>query len=196
VKVTNDVGSVFTYEKFLQTGNYNIYDFQQMVNAICSQFFNLTYKPNKNKWYYDVGSTSYNTVSIVCSKYNYKYFGVAADTIVDVLYLNIPLYSNLINMNNFSLIVVKILGLVEISKCLDNFNENGVNDGDVCAIINRQDNNVGSLINWTDNNQSFLKKIENAEINQLTFKFYNEFNEELIDLSDWVITMKIIISKK
>jgi hypothetical protein len=36
----------------------------------------------------------------------------------------------------------------------------------------------------------------NNEINELTFKFYNEYNQELTDLNDWVITLSIIIKHR
>jgi hypothetical protein len=98
-------------------------------------------------------------------------------------------------MNNFSLIVIKVLGLVEQNKCIDNFNKT-INKGDTACIINRQDVQVGALINWTSLNNSFMKKISNLEINQLTFLFYNEFNQILTDLNDWVLTLQLIIEKK
>jgi GTP-binding protein len=68
--------------------------------------------------------------------------------------------------------------------------------GDICAIVNRQDVAVGALINWTDNNNSFIKKINNIEINSLNFKFSNELGEELTDINDWLLTLQITIQKK
>ncbi len=41
-----------------------------------------------------------------------------------------------------------------------------------------------------------MKKISNLEINQLTFLLYTEFNNQLLDLNDWVLTLQIIIQKK
>jgi hypothetical protein len=98
-------------------------------------------------------------------------------------------------MNNFSLIVIKVFGLVEAIKSIDNFNPS-ITRGDVSAIINRQDTSVNALINWVDINNSFTKKIHNTELNQLTFSFYNEYNQLLEDLDDWLIIIKITIKKK
>jgi hypothetical protein len=55
---------------------------------------------------------------------------------------------------------------------------------------------VGALINWTDNNNSFIKKINNIEINSLNFKFSNELGEELTDINDWLLILQITIKKK
>ena len=98
-------------------------------------------------------------------------------------------------MNNFSLIIIKVIGLVEQNKSIDNFNTK-MNKGDTSAIINRQDISINALINWVDISKSFMKKKNNNEINQLTFQFYNEFNDLLYDLNDWLLCFQIIIKKK
>jgi hypothetical protein len=98
-------------------------------------------------------------------------------------------------MNNFGLIVIRVLGLVEQIKSIDNFNRS-VNRGDTACIISRQDTAVGALINWSSINNNYMKKISNLEINQLTFLFYNEFNSLLTDINDWVLCIQIIIQKK
>ena len=70
------------------------------------------------------------------SIYNYKYFGLKPDIYNEILFpINgIGTYSNIINMNNFSLIVIKVLGLVEQNKTLDNFNSS-ISRGDVCGLV-------------------------------------------------------------
>ena len=103
--------------------------------------------------------------------------------------------SSIINMNNFMLVVIRVLGLVEQNKSIDNFSKS-INRGDTGLIINRQDTPVGGLINWTAINNSFMKKISNLEINQITFLFYNEYNSLLTDIDNWVMTLQIIIKKK
>ena len=60
-------------------------------------------------------------------------------------------------MNNFLLVVIRVLGLVEQNKSIDNFNKT-INRGDTALIINRQDTPVGGLINWTAINSKILKK--------------------------------------
>ena len=39
-------------------------------------------------------------------------------------------YSGLINLNNFSLIVIKVIGLIEKNKCIEKFNST-INRGDI-----------------------------------------------------------------
>ena len=98
-------------------------------------------------------------------------------------------------MNHFSLLVIKVLGLIEENRTLDNFNKS-VNRGDICTLINRHGTAVNALINWTDINNTFKKKICNTEINSLNFIFTDEFNNILYDLNDWLITLTISIKKK
>ena len=44
--------------------------------------------------------------------------------------------------------------MIEQNKTLDNFNTS-ISRGDVCALVNRQDTPINSLINWSDINQTF-----------------------------------------
>ena len=201
ISVRTDQDMTFTYNMTLETGNYDIYEFQTMVNSLCSAYFTITYNKNKNKWNYVKEISLLNAlVRIIPNTYNASYFGMTANIMTEInvitAYSNgIGTLSNIINMNNFSLIVIRILGLIEENKSIDNFNKS-ITKGDTCCIINRQDVAVGAVINWTAINNSFLKKISNLEINQLTLQFYNEFNQLLTDIDDWVITLQLIIEKK
>jgi len=196
IKFSYDVGTVFQ-EFIIETGNYNIQDFMETINSLCSPFFTMEYNEKKNKWNYKKHSSITNSIYLIPNKYNSSYFGLIPDFENEILAPtnNIGTYSNQINMNNFSLIVIKVFGLVEPIKSIDNFNSS-ITRGDVSAIINRQDTSVNALINWVDINNSFTKKIHNTELNQLTFSFYNEYNQLLEDLDDWLIIIKITIKKK
>jgi hypothetical protein len=198
---SEDIPFIFYFD--LETGNYDIYEFQQAVNNLCSDYFTITYNANKNKWIYKVADKNYNELFIKPSKYNYKYFGLKPDEYNYIyfngvysngVYSNVY-YSNIINLNNFSLIVIKVLGLVEQNKTLSNFNTS-ISRGDVCALVNRQDNNINSLINWSDINKTFRKKICNTELNSLNFIFTDEYNNLLLELNDWLICLSITIKKK
>ena len=125
--------------------------------------------------------------------YNTKYFGLTENIWTELTMTN--LLSKQINLNNFGLIVIKVLGLVESNKTLDNLNKN-ISSGDVYALVSRQDNAVNSLINYIDYNGTFKKKICNNEINYLNFIFTDEYNNLLLDINDWLITMTITIKKK
>ena len=199
IKIIID-GVSTTYTSILENGNYNIEEFQNIITEEFNQYASITYDAKKNKWNYIKTMTPEDTpytFFIMPTIYNYKYFGLNPDIYNEILtpIEGIGTYSNIINMNNFSLIVIKVLGLVEQNKTLDNFNSS-ISSGDVCALINRQDSNINSLINWSDNNKTFRKKICNAELNQLTFLFTDEFNNLLIELNDWLITMNITIKPK
>jgi hypothetical protein len=67
---------------------------------------------------------------------------------------DIGTYSKIINMNNFSLITIKIIELIEENENIDNFNS--LLCGDIGAIVNRQDLAVGALFNWTVKNLHLL----------------------------------------
>jgi hypothetical protein len=197
IKVRTDQDVSFTYNFTIDEGNYNIYEFMNIINELAKDYINISYNERKNKYRYTSTQPINNQVFLQPNKYNYKYFGYPADVYTEILTEQVQSdkYSNIINMNNFSLIIIKVIGLVEQNKAIDNFNTT-INKGDCSAIINRQDNAVGSLINWTDINKSFIKKIQNNEINQLTFQFYNEYNELLEDVNEWLICFNIIIKKK
>lgn len=196
IKVRTDQDITFTYNFNIDDGNYNIYEFQEAVNNLCSNYFIIEYNEKKNKWNYKAIDIN-NIISIKPTIYNYKYFGLNPDTynVISYPYNGIGTYSNIINMNNFSLIIIKVLGLVEQNKTLDNFNSS-ISGGDVCAFVNRQDTTVNAVINWSDINQTFRKNICNTELNQLTFLFTDEFNNILYDLNDWLLTINITIKKK
>jgi len=197
IKVRTDQDITITYNFELDTGNYDIYNFMSSVNSLCSNFFTMSYNEKKNKWNYTSNQPINITVYLIPNIYNCKYFGLTPNINNEILPAinGIGTYSNIINMNNFSLIVIKLIGLVEQNKTIDNFN-NSLNRGDIVCLVNRQDTNIGALINWTDLNKSFIKKINNIEINSLNFKFTNEFGDVLTDLGDWLITLQITIKKK
>jgi hypothetical protein len=197
IKVVNDYDITNIYDFEIETGNYDIYEFMKAINNLCSNYISIEYNEKKNKWnyknVYDINADIY----LIPNKYNASYFGLKADDNNEILYPfnNDGTYSNIINMNNFSLIIINIIGLINENMNIDNFNNN-ISRGDISAIINRQDVAVGALINWNDNNSSFIKKISNNEINYLNFKFSNEYGDELKDINDWLITLSIIIKKK
>ena len=126
--------------------------------------------------------------------YNSKYFGLTENVWNLISYIGGE-YSKQINLNNFGLIVIKVLGLVESNKTLDNLNKN-ISSGDIYALITRQDAAVNSLINWIDYNGTFKKKIGNNEINYLNFIFTDEYNNLLLDINDWLLTLTITIKKR
>ena len=197
IKVITDYDMTFIYDFEIETGNYDIYNFMTAINFLCSPFCTMEYNEKKNKWNYKKKSGITDSVYLIPNKYNASYFGLNPDYDNEILTPanDIGTYSNIINMNNFSLIIIKIIGLIEENKNIDNFN-NSVCRGDIGAIVNRQDVAVGALINWTDINNSFVKKINNIEINSLNFKFTNELGEELYDINNWLISLQITIRKK
>lgn len=196
--IINGVSTIYT--SILENGNYDIFEFQNIITEEFNQYASITYDKKKNKWNYIKTMTPQETpytFFIMPTIYNYKYFGLKPDIFTEIpLATNdIGLYSNMINMNNFSLIIIKVIGLIEQNKCIDNFNST-ISRGDTACIISRQDTAVGAQINWTAINNSFMKKISNREINQLNFQFFNELNMSLTDLDDWVMCLQIIIKKR
>jgi hypothetical protein len=184
----------FTYNFILEEGNYNIEEFEKLINTTCIQYLEIKYDHHKNKWLYTSKEVINNEVSIMPTTFNSKYFGFPAD--VWTLLPNVGgILSNQINLNNFGLIVIKVLGLIQQNRTLDNLNKT-ISSGDICALISRQDTAVNALVNWIDYNKTFMKKIANTEINYLSFIFTDEYNNLLYELNDWLITMTITVRKK
>ncbi len=69
-----------------------------------------------------------------------------------------------INLNNFGLIEIKVIGLIQENRTLNNVNQN-ISCGDICALVSRQDVGVNALVNRVDNNKTSIKKIANTEMN-------------------------------
>lgn len=199
IKVKTDVDITFTYNLTLETGNYDIFEFENMVNNICSNYFSITYNKNKNKWNYIKNPLIINSeVILIVNSYNSSYFGLPAfvNNFINAVSIDgIGTQSSMINLNNFGLIVIKVIGLIELNKTLDNLNKN-ISSGDIAALVSRQDAAVNSLINWVDYNGTFKKKIGNNEINYLNFIFTDEYNNLLLELNDWLICLSITIKKK
>jgi hypothetical protein len=188
-------GGTMVQPFIIENGNYNIYEFEEIINYLCEPFFAIKYDSKKNKWNYirNVNVSVGDSIYIIPNEYNYKYFGLSADVETEIIVDSV--LSNQINLNNFGLIVIKVMGLIETNRTLDNLNKN-ISSGDIYALISRQDNIVNSLINWQDFNGTFKKKIANNEINYLNFIFTDEYNNLLIDMNDWLLTMTITIQKK
>jgi hypothetical protein len=192
----DDSTDIETYFNFtLETGNYNCHEFAEAVNSKCSNYFTMTYDAKKNVFLYTqnpliIGESIY----IQPNTYNYKYFGLNPN-----LYTNIvlPVNSSIINMNYFSIVVIKIIGIVSNNKTIDNFtNNSSIASSDIFAIIPRQDAPINSLINFTDVNNAFMYKIQNNNLDYFNFVFYNENNELLTDLQDWIMILQVVIRKK
>ncbi len=183
----------FTYNFILEEGKYNIQEFQDLINTTCSQYLEINYNHYKNKWVYISKQTINNEVIIMPTTFNSKYFGFPAD-VWTILPTVGSLLSNQINLNNFGLIVIKVIGLIQENRTLDNLNKN-ISSGDICALVSRQDVAVNALVNWVDYNKTFKKKIANTEINYLSFIFTDEYNNLLYELNDWVLTLSITIRK-
>ena len=177
----------------IDIGNYNCYDFMEAINKLCYQYFTMTYNDKQNTFTYTQNSSFLGqTVFIQCNSYNYKYFGLKANVKTSLFNFVV---SSIINMNNFSLIILKVQGIISNNKTIDNFN-NVVSSSDIFGIINRQDTNTNALINFTDINNTFMLKIQNFNLDYLNFTFFNENNELLLDIQDWLIILQLVIKKK
>lgn len=98
-------------------------------------------------------------------------------------------------MNSFSFIVVKVQGIVSNNKTIDNFN-NTIASSDILAVINRQDVNCNALINFSDFNNTCMIKVDNFNLDYFNFNFYDENNEVLTDIQDWLMILQVKILKK
>ena len=131
------------------------------------------------------------------NQYNSKYFGLVSSVFnpINGTIIN-PIISNIINLNYFSLIVIKIIGLITNNKTIDNFTSTSVSASDIFGIVNRQDAPVNSLIYFNDVNNSFMYKIQNNNLDYLNLIFTNEYNELLTELQDWLIVLQVVVKKK
>ena len=71
VRTAQDVN--FTYNFDIETGNYSIYEFMDIVNSLCSDYIDMSHNEKKNKWNY-TSKQPLNTVVLMPNINNYKYF--------------------------------------------------------------------------------------------------------------------------
>ena len=130
------------------------------------------------------------------SKNNAKYFGLYPEisNFINGTELT-PIYGMIINLNYFSLIVIKIIGLITNNKTIDNFTSTSVCASDIFGIVNRQDAPINSLIYFNDINNSFMYRIHNNNLDYLNLIFTNEYNDLLTDLQDWLLVLQVVIKK-
>ena len=191
----NSSGLKLYYNFTLETGNYNCYEFAEAVNSKCSNYFSMTYDAKKNCFLYTQNPLIVaESIYIQPNQYNNKYFGLPANLYTNIVF---PVNSSIINMNYFSIVVIKIIGIVSNNKTIDNFTSNSsIASSDIFAVIPRQDAPINSLINFTDINNAFMYKIQNNNLDYFNFVFYNENNELLTDLQDWIMILQIVIKPK
>ena len=188
-RILQETPIVFT----MDVGNYNCYEFMDAINNLASNYFTMSYNVKQNTFTYTQNPALVDkTVYIICNQYNHKYFGLPMNTRNSLFN---PLVSSIINMNYFSLIVIKLFGLVSNNKTIDNFSNN-ISSSDIFAIVNRQDNIPNSLINFNDYNNTFKYAIQNNNLDYFNFKFLNENNELLTEIQDWLMILQITILKK
>jgi len=194
----NNTTLVKTYYNFtLETGNYNCFEFADTVNALCSNYFTMIYDAKKNCYNYIQNPLIVNeSIFLQPSQYNAKYFGLTASVFNPINGTTInPINGFIINLNYFSLIVIKIIGLITNNKTIDNFTSTSVCASDIFGIVNRQDAPINSLIYFNDINNSFMYRIQNNNLDYLNLIFTNEYNDLLTDLQDWLLVLQVVIKK-
>jgi hypothetical protein len=197
IRQHNDTLAEEIFEFTLQTGNYNCFEFADVVNSLCKDHFTMTYDSKKNCYLYIQNPLLVDfIVFLQPSKNNAKYFGLYPEISNFMNGTEVaPIYGMIINLNYFSLIVIKIIGLITNNKTIDNFTSTSVCASDIFGIVNRQDAPINSLIYFNDINNSFMYRIQNNNLDYLNLIFTNEYNDLLTDLQDWLLVLQVVIKK-
>jgi hypothetical protein len=172
---------------YLTDGNYNVYTFRDKINSLLSTYNFMMVYDNvlmKYKYYTTLGS-------LIINPYNLKnFFGLNNNTEINTYYI----YSDKIDFRSYNKIIITnnlTLKNNPYNNLISSYSSSS-GMGSILCWINRNEVPY-STINY--NNEDLLNEIEDKNIKNINFKIFNEYREQIKDLSDIQIQFQIIIKE-
>ena len=185
---TNALVSSMLYT--IPEGNYSVLTLRDLLNILLSNVISVSYNYAQNTYTFKKLDATYRYyfTSIKCN----KLLGISATTEVTVAGVT----GQYVNMVDYQQVLVKS------DLEYENLNQDNIADTDT-------DFNVSQILFWTnkqdvepfrtisyrneDAGNSFSYNIVNNNINKISFKLVNEFNEPIPDAPDWLLHLQFTI---
>ena len=184
------------FKKIIPFGNYNVFTFADMLNSLLNGIINVSYNQAQN---------SYTFKKILNDGNNYyispgnakKLFGFADKTQIDTLGFT----GGFVNMVNYNKIILRANNLNFDYFTFENFKDGGdnfVDNSDILFWISKQDIEPFKMISYNniDGSKSFHYNLFNKDLDFIELKLTNEFNEEIMDAGEYLLSLQIIKNEK
>jgi hypothetical protein len=177
----------------IPNGNYSYLTFMEYLNSVFAGLIVVEYVKERNSYKFKNIDFA-NHDFIIRPKTASKYLGLNNDLILNDD--NIFHEGSYINLTNYSHIIVKSNNLDFEDNANDNINDKELKMSSILFMIDKQDIPPFHLISYKnyDNGENFSYNISNKQISNIDLHLYNELGEELINVSDYFLTIKIIVN--
>jgi len=186
----------FIVETFeIPYGNYNPYDLIELLKIIIPDL-DIIYHKVFNKFHFKNKNQSITSYSINCINSG-SIFGLE-NNILFYVPSNVYVFSkNPINVLYFNKIIIRANNLIFNRHSFENINTNNneFEKSNILLWINKSDSAPFSVISYEniDGGNSYNYTLFNRSINEISFRITNEFNEEILDLNDWTMSLQFTI---
>ena len=172
----------------IPNGNYSYLTLMDYLknNSEFNTYLNIEYIKERNSYKFTNKMTE-GQVKIL----PFKFIGVNSELIV-----NTSAESSYINLTNYSHIIIKSNSLDFEDNANDNINDTELKMSSILFMIDKQDIPPFHLISYKNNDsgENYSYNISNKQISNIDLHLYNELGEELINVSDYFLTIKIIVN--
>jgi hypothetical protein len=175
-------------------GNYSYLSLMDYLNTTLSGLIEIQYIKERNV--YTFKNIDYiNHDFIIRPKSISKFIGLSGDLILDDNNFHDGGYINLVN---YSHIIIKSNYLDYEDNTQDNINNKQLGASNILFMIDKQDILPFQLISYRNHDKcdNYSYNISNKQISIIDLHLYNEMGEELTYVSDYFLTLKIVVNEK
>lgn len=184
-------GLYVEYNYTIPNGNYNYQSLMDYLNSILINKIRIEYIPERNAYKYynlDVNNYDFGIIPLNAS----KCLGLSSNLI---LYDSIGIEGSYINLVNYSHIIIKSVYLDFEDNTQDNINNKELGFSNILFMLDKQDILPYQLISYRnfDKSDNFSYNINNKQISIIDLNLYNENGDELTNINDFFLVLKILI---
>jgi hypothetical protein len=192
VRLSDNQEITYTYN--IPNGNYSYQSLMDYLNIILIGKINVSYIKERNAYKFkNLDSSNYDFYIVPFNAS--KYLGLNNElSLTDGDYHE----GEYINLTNYSHIIIKSTLLDFEDNTQDNINNKELGASNILFMIDKQDILPYQLISYRnqDKSDNYSYNINNRQISMIDLILYNELGEELTNISDYLLTLKIVINDK